>query len=503
MNIIIKQGDLLKESADLLALGVWQGTQDISGAAKAADKAMDGILTQALVDEEFGGKEGETLAVHTHGKLGARRVLLVGLGEKRAFGTETLRRAVAAVARYADKINAVEIHCELMANGLSPAAASQALTEGALLADYAYLAWKPQEARRLKKRGVSTLAIIENDAARIKAAEKGIALGEVMSRATIYARDLVNEPGRTMTPAHLKEHAERLAAHNRNIKLRVLDREACAKLGMGCFLAVAAGSDQEPYFLHLTYSPDKKKKALKKIALIGKGITFDSGGLSLKPNEAMETMKCDMAGAAAVLGVFSVLDDLEPDVEVHGLIAACENMPSGKAMRVGDIAVAMNGKSVEIMNTDAEGRLALADSLAFAEKKIKPDAAIDIATLTGACAVALGPDIAGIMSPDEKLATKLREAAQTAGERIWPLPLPREYASFVAGDHADLRNSSRVRLGGAITAGLFLREFAGSMSWAHLDIAGPAFAEREVNAYTKKGGTGFGVRLLLDLLKTF
>jgi len=505
MNIAVKKGDLHKDECDLLVLGAWEGAQEPRGAAKAADRALGGLLSVSMADEEFAGKAAETISLHTHGKLGAERLLLVGLGPKKGFGAEDLRRAFAAAVRHADKVNATEIRCELAAEGLSAAEAAQALTEGALLADYAYLAWKPQEARRRKKRGIVTLTIVENDPAKIRAIEKGIAIGEVWSRATIYARDLVNEPGQTMTPAHLREHAERLAKRNRNIRLKVLDREACARLGMGCFLAVAAGSDAEPYFLHLTYSPDKPHAAGKtdrKIALIGKGVTFDSGGLSLKPSEGMETMKGDMAGAAAVLGVFSALDDLKPGVEVHGLIAACENMPSGKAMRVGDVVASMDGKSVEILNTDAEGRLALADSLAYAHKKIKPDMALDIATLTGACMSALGPDVAGLMGTDRRQLEKIEKAAREAGEQVWRLPLPEDYASFIKGDHSDLRNTSRVRWGGAITAALFLREFAAGMPWAHLDIAGPFFAEREVNAYTRKGGTGFGVRLLLNFLKS-
>jgi leucyl aminopeptidase len=214
-------------------------------------------------------------------------------------------------------------------------------------------------------------------------------------------------------------------------------------------------------------------------------------------------MKCDMAGAAAVLGIFSVLADLEPSVEVHGIIAACENMVSGRAMRPGDIVTAMNGKSIEILNTDAEGRLALADSLAYVEKKIAPDMVVDVATLTGACMAGLGPDIAGLMTDSEKISGQLLNAAESSGEPVWRLPLPADYESFVVGEHSDIRNTSRVRYGGAITAGLFLKNFVEKTPWAHLDIAGPAFAERDINAYARKGGTGFGVRTLLNWLMGF
>jgi leucyl aminopeptidase len=506
MNIIFKKGKLLNEKADLLVFGAFSGTQTYAGNAKLADKALDGLLTAVTVEEEFGGKVGDILIAHTHGKIAANRVLVVGLGEKKSFNAEVARRAAAVVMRQADKTGATQIVCELMGGGVPPARLAQAMTEGALLADYVYLAYKPAEARRLLKRGVVTFAIVEEDAATLKAIGRGVALGEVMSRATVYSRDLVNEPAGNMTPRHLREHAEAIVKNNKNIKLKVLDAAACAKLGMNAYLAVAKGSDEPPCFLHLTYAPTidgTNATPRKKICLIGKGVTFDSGGLSLKPSEGMETMKCDMAGAATVLGIFSVIADLEPNAEVHGVIAACENMPSGKAMRPGDIVTAMNGKSVEILNTDAEGRLALADSLVYAEKKIKPDAIVDLATLTGACMIGLGPDIAGLMSNDEKMANRLEVAAQESGELIWRLPLLSDYNPFMAGDHSDFRNISRIRYGGAITAGLFLKNFVEETPWVHLDIAGPAFAERDINGYARKGATGFGVRTILNWLMGF
>ena len=484
----------MEEKADLLVFGVFSGAQSYSGALRAADKALGGLLTDAAAEERFGGKIGDRLALHTHGKLPANRILLVGLGDKKIFNAEAVRRAAGDIIRYADKIEAALIACGSFGDG-------QAMTEGALLADYKYLTFKPKEAARLNKRKPLTLTIVDSDAAAVRAIEKGIGIGEVCARATVYARDLVNEPASRMTPTHLKEHAERIAANDKNIKLKVLDAAACAKLGMGAFLAVAKGSDEPPFFLHLTYRPDRTNKTDRKIAIVGKGVTFDSGGLSLKPSEHMETMKCDMGGAAAVLGIFSVLSDIAPGVEVHGIIAACENMPSGRAMRPGDIVTSMNGKSIEILNTDAEGRLTLADALSYANAKIKPDVIVDLATLTGACMVALGTDIAGVMANNEKICDQILLSAKDAGEPVWRLPLPADYAPLVAGDHADMRNTSRAKYGGAITAGLFLKEFAETTPWAHLDIAGPAFAERDVLTYINKGGTGFGVRTMLNWLK--
>jgi leucyl aminopeptidase len=501
MNIITKKGNILEQKADLLVFGIFSGTQTYSGEVKAADKELGELLTVLTAEENFGGKLGDQLVLHTHGKIAASRVLLVGLGDKKTFNAEAARRASGEVIRFADKIEAEEIVCDLFGAGAERHSIAQAMAEGAFLADYKYLSFKPQEAKRLAKRKPMTLCFFGANTPAVRAIEKGVAMGEIYSRATVYARDLVNEPASHMTPTHLKEHAERLAQNDKNIKLKVLDKTACEKLGMNAFLAVAKGSDEPPYFLHLVYKPNKTGKNNKKVTVIGKAVTFDSGGLSLKPGNFMETMKCDMAGAAAVLGLFSVLNDIAPNAEVHGLVAACENMPSGKAVRPGDIATAMNGKSIEILNTDAEGRLTLADALSYSLLKIMPDLTIDLATLTGACVVALGTDIAGLMSNDEKLNAKLLLAAELAGEQIWPLPLPLDYESLIKGSHSDLINTSHVRYGGAITAGLFLKEFAGDAPWAHLDIAGPAFVERDVNSYMHKGGTGFGVRTMLNWLE--
>lgn len=506
MNIIAKQGDILKEKADLVVFGLFSGVQNFAGALKAADKALEGYATDAVTEEDFSGKTGEICVVHTHGKLPANRLAIVGLGDKKTFNDEAVRRAIGSVVRYAEKIEAKKI-CVAGWAWPDASSAGQAFCEGALLADYAFLNYLPAKNKKRAKRGLVELTVIEESATVAKTFQKGIVLGEISSRATIYVRDLVNEPASKLTPSHFLEHAQLVAKSSPNIKLSVLDKDACAKLGMGAFLGVAKGSDEAPYFLHLVYRPNGAKAQdtkLKKIALIGKGVTFDSGGLSLKPSNAMETMKCDMSGAAAVLGVFSVLADAEPNAEIHGLTAVCENMINGKAMRPGDIVTAMNGKTIEVLNTDAEGRLTLADALSFADKKIKPDVVIDLATLTGACMVALGDAVAGLMGNDDKLIKQISESAEAAGEAVWPLPLPSDYAALVVGDHTDLRNISRGKYGGALTAGLFLQEFVPeNAAWAHLDIAGPSFAERELSPYSVKGGTGFGVRTLLNWLKRF
>jgi leucyl aminopeptidase len=304
-----------------------------------------------------------------------------------------------------------------------------------------------------------------------------------------------------MTPVHLAEAATQVAlASNGLVKVKILDRAECAKLKMGAFLAVAQGADHEPKFIHLTYtSPRPTKKVL---AVVGKGVTFDSGGLSIKPADAMMTMKCDMAGAAAVIGFFATLARLKPRVNIHGVIAATENMVSGKAIRPGDIVHAANGKSIEILNTDAEGRLTLADAMTYVLKE-KPDAMIDLATLTGACLVALGEEITGLMTNDKVLGKQVLDAALKAGEKMWELPLEPRYRDLINSDIADLRNIATSRYGGSLTAGLFLQEFVENTPWVHLDIAGPAYAERPMSSYLGKGGTGHGVRTLVEFVEKF
>jgi leucyl aminopeptidase len=317
----------------------------------------------------------------------------------------------------------------------------------------------------------------------------------VFAQATWFARDLVNAPANEVHPTHLAQVATRLA-REAGLRVRVLGQPECGRLGMGAFLAVAAGSRQPPKFIHLTYAP--RGRARRRVALIGKGITFDAGGLDLKTAEGMLRMKDDMSGAAAVLGVLRALPRLAPPVEVHGLIAATENMPSGSAFRPGDVLRAMNGTTIEVGNTDAEGRLTLADALCYARARVEPDEVVDLATLTGACVIALGPLCTGLFANDQGLADRLLRAADQAGERFWQLPLIDEYRENLKSEIADLNNVGP-RGGGAITAGLFLREFAGDTPWAHLDIAGPAFTEKDL-PLAPKGATGVAVRTLLTYL---
>ncbi len=315
-------------------------------------------------------------------------------------------------------------------------------------------------------------------------------------------RDLVNTPGHDMTPSHLAEVAHTIAlASNDRVTVTIYEESECEEMGMGSYLAVGKGSQEPPKFIHLVYKP--KEETTKRVAVVGKGVTFDSGGLSLKPAQYMETMKCDMAGAATVLGLFSTLAKFDIPVEVHGIIAATENMPSGQAIRPGDIVKASNGITIEILNTDAEGRLTLADALVFAEKQ-NPDAIIDLATLTGACVVALGEEIAAMYSNNAELSEKLLASATTAGEELWRMPLYGAYDKLIDSKFADIRNTSTASgYGGSITAALFLQRFVKKdRAWAHLDIAGPAYAEKPLNAYTHHGASGYGVATLIQYLET-
>jgi leucyl aminopeptidase len=344
--------------------------------------------------------------------------------------------------------------------------------------------------------------------------QEGAGVAKQICKGVFLARDLVNEPAVHLNPSQIAAEAKKISAHsNGTISVKVLDRAECEKLGMGCFLAVAKGSDTEPEFVILHYKGDRgdargkgnmgNKVNMKKIVLIGKTIIFDSGGLSIKPPKAMETMKLDMAGGAAVLGLFSILGKLgksgksgQLGVEVYGILPACENMISGKATRPGDIAIALNGKSVEILNTDAEGRLALADALSYTEKYIKPDYIIDLATLTGAIMVALGDDIAGLFANDDMLAQQLKSAGEKEGELSWHMPLHKDYHKKMKSQIADLKNISSSSYGGAITAAVFLNEFVKKAKWAHIDIAAVAYNEGSEKGITPVGATGWGVKTI-------
>ena len=484
----------------LLVIPVPLGAKALPRSAAVFDKLLGGRLAGAMAEEKMSGKEGESAWVAADGVSKTKKILLLGAGPK-PFDISSARRFAATVLSQARSLRAADISLllpETLGAPLREIAA--AVCEGARLGDYRFLKYKDGEAKKRVEREPKVLRLLLADKKSVPAAVRGISEGELNARATIFARDLVNEPASVTTPKYLVGVAEAIAAAApKRIGLKILEKDQLQELGMGGLLAVAKGSDEPPYLIHLTYKPVKKPR--KRLAIVGKGLTFDSGGLSLKPSDSMEDMKIDMAGAAAMLGVMSVIAELAPDIEVHGIAGVCENMPSGKAVRPGDIIRTMSGRTVEILNTDAEGRVTLADTLHYALQN-KPDQIVDLATLTGACMVALGQEVAGVLSNSKPLAAKIMAGAATAGELLWQLPLQPEYADSLKSRVADLKNISGSRYGGAITAGLFLKEFVGDTPWAHLDIAGPAWAEKESVPHQPLGGTGFGVRTMLRLIQS-
>ncbi|MBI5370189.1 leucyl aminopeptidase [Candidatus Uhrbacteria bacterium] len=497
MDIFCKKGELQKEACDVLIVNEFEEVDEPGGATGAVNKSLDGLLRSLMKEEGFKGQAGQILLVRTSGAIPARRVLVVGLGRREDFCLESVREASASALNAIRSLKpktVVSILHGAGVGGLDPMACAQAMVEGMRLAAYVFARYKKQ-----KENGIGAFTIVTTDGRAIPKVKKGIAQGEKYAAGTLLTRDLVNTPAMDMRPIDLAQAAQAIAKKNSAVHVQVSGKTRLESMGAGGILGVAKGSDHEPFLVHLTYKP--KTRSRKKIVLVGKGVTFDSGGLSLKPADYMMSMKCDMAGAAAVLGVFSVIAELGIKQEVHGIFATVENMPSGCAIRPGDVVRSLSKKTVEVLNTDAEGRLILMDCLTLAGR-LKPQAIIDLATLTGACMVGLGDEITGVMANQPELAQSLLQAAAQTGEKMWELPLEKNYIKLLKSNVADLQNIGG-KWGGALTAGLFLQEFVDpKTSWAHLDIAGPAFAERDLNAYNKKGATGHPVRTLLSYLQS-
>jgi len=500
MKFTLETKDVIELAVDLLVFAAFEEKLDKAFGFKEADKELEGLLSTIAAEEDFTAKEDQSLLIHTHGRIGPGRVLLMGLGKREEFQLPDTRRYAASCTR-----QAIRRHCKTMAVTPPPVDASaqemaiQFLVEGANLGAYRFEKYRAKESQTehtLEPVHVS-LDPDRLNGDRTAPLSLAMARGEIMAGAVNWARDLVNEPGSVATPARLAELAQGLAKDG-DITCKVLGPKEIEKQKMRLLLAVASGSAMEPRFIHLTYKPKGKEKPKRKLVLVGKGITFDSGGLSLKPGNSMQDMKTDMAGAAAVLGVAKALSPLGIKAEVHLLVPTCENMPSGTSYRVGDVVTGMAGKSVEILNTDAEGRLILADALAYGVK-LGADEVIDLATLTGACMVALGPHVAGVMGNDRAMVERFLASARRVGEEVWPLPLPKRLKEQLKSPVADMKNVGD-RWGGALTAGLFLKEFVDKTTWIHVDIAGPANADKEWG-HILKGGTGFGVLSVLEYLR--
>jgi leucyl aminopeptidase len=467
--------------AAVLAVPVFSGRRVPGGVPVELDLAF-------LESRDFEGKPGQTQPLLADD---GTTILAVGVGDEADVDAEVLRRAAAAAAKAAWKAPTLALALlDAAPAELDRAKAAQAIAEGVALATHQFTTYKSTT----KPSALEAVTVLGRNAGPIT---KGIERGARIAEAVNLARDLVNEPPRAMTPRHLEDAARRVAEEH-GLALDVWDEVTIANEGLGGLGGVAAGSDEPPRLIHLRYEPPGARAT---IALVGKGITFDSGGLSLKTGDGMMTMKCDMGGAAAVITAIGAIAAVGAKVRVLAYAACTENLPSGKAIKPGDVLKIRNGKTVEVLNTDAEGRLVLADALSLAVEQ-KPDAIIDLATLTGACMVALGKDIAGIMGNNDDLIAQVQAAADRAGEQMWPLPLPPTYRKQLESEVADLKNIGVPNGGGALTAGLFLQEFVDDRPWVHLDIAGPAFRSDE-DGYLPKGGTGFGVRTLVELATNF
>jgi leucyl aminopeptidase len=471
------------EDADVLAVPVFEGGTLPDGSPVELDAGF-------LAAVDFQGKPGQTQALLADD---GSTILAVGVGKPDDIDAEALRRAAAAAVKGAWRAQRLATTLLDAAPAiLDRAIAAQAIVEGASLAAYRFVSYKSDP----KFCALESVSVVTGGRGGANV-QKAIDRGARIAAAVNVARDLVNEPPTSMRPVDL-EAAARRVADDAGLDLEVWDEDRIAAERLGGLAGVAAGSDEPPRLLRLTYNPPGARGT---VALVGKGITFDSGGLSIKSGEGMMTMKCDMAGAAVVIAAMSALPALGVKTRVIGYAACTENLPSGKATKPGDVLRIRNGKTVEVLNTDAEGRLVLADGLSLAVED-EPDAIIDLATLTGAVSVALGPDIAGLMGNDDALLDEVRAASDRAGEPTWQLPLPSRYRKYIDSEVADIKNIGQGNKGGTLTAGLFLQEFVGDRPWVHIDLAGPAFRDNE-DSYLPKGGTGYGVRTILELLSTY
>ena len=490
MNIKVLKKSILDIEADVIVVNLFEGVKIPGGVTGIVDKAYNNLISNFVIKKEkFEGKYGDIyeLPIVDAGK----KILVVGLGKQNDFSYTKVRDLSAKVARlcnsYKNAKKIVSILHGAGIAGLCPELCSQMIVEGVISGLYSFDKYKSEK----NSVNIKEFTIVETDKDKFKKAEIGAERGVIVARNLNMARDLINESSQYLYPETLAD----FAVKNSGVKTTVYNKTQIKKMGMNAFLAVGQGSVHEPKFIHMEYKPEKKSK--KKIAIVGKGITFDAGGLDLKPATSMLTMRDDMSGAAAVIATMKAISEIKPNVEVHGIIAACENMPSGSAYKPGDVIVAKTGRTIEIDNTDAEGRVTLADALAYAEE-LGVDEIIDIATLTGACMVALGTVASGILGNNDKKIKEFIEIAEKAGERFWQMPMYEEYGDTLKSDIADTKNTGG-RMGGTSAAGIFLSKFIKDTPWIHLDIAGTAFLDK-CNSEGIKNATGVGIRSLIKYI---
>ena len=497
LEISVLEAPVTEVATPLLVIPWFEEERAMPGAAEV-DGRMAGAVGVLLDRGDFRGRKDEyALLYPREGEIRAQRVLLVGLGKREKFGAEPLRRALGNAVRQAQRVGVGELAVLLPEPlaGVDAERLGQAAGEAVTLAAWEFRELKSQPPEEGPRVEITALALLAGGAARADV-ERGARVGEIAARGENLARELAARPGNVATPSHLASVAEELGRRH-GFAVTVLDREAMQAEGMGALLAVARGTDEEPRFIVI--GSMRGREGEPPVVLVGKGVTFDSGGISLKPAQNMEEMKYDMSGAAAVLGALQAIAELDLRINVVGLIPSAENLPSGKALKPGDVVRSHLGKTIEVVNTDAEGRLLLADALSYA-RRFRPAAVVDAATLTGACTIALGHHAIGLMGNDDALIAAVREAGERSGERCWVLPLWDEYRAQLDSDVADIKNTGG-RPAGTITAGWFLKEFATEFPWAHLDIAGTAYRD-EVPPYLRKGPTGVPTRLFVEWLRS-
>lgn len=499
MNVTVVKGNIADQSAAALVVSHFEGGQAPVGATEGLDQKLGGAIRALIASGDFKGKLGETAVLYPHGEILATRVIVVGLGRAEDFTLDRARQAAGAAAA-----RAVALGCRSLASvvhgaqtpGISIRAVGQACAEGSELGAYQFSEYKSKAAPKV----LNNLSLVDADPAKTDDLVQGAQVGQIIGECANFARDLVNQPPNVCTPSYMAAKADQLAAAF-GLKAKVMGLAQMRELGMGALLGVTSGSAEPPQFVVLEYWPTGSAPGQAPVVLVGKGITFDTGGYSIKQAGDMPEMKSDMGGAAAVLGAVRAAAMLRLPVPVVGLVPSCENMISGTAYRPADVLTALNGKTIEITNTDAEGRLILADALAYA-RRYNPAAVVDMATLTGAAMIALGRGGAAAMfSDDAVLLEKLKAAGDNSGERVWPMPLYPDYLEWMRSDVADLKNSAGDRYCGVGASAAFLKEFAEGYPWVHIDIAPVAFAVKgQIVKPYGAGGTGFGVRLMAALL---
>src|SRR5262245_30530415 len=501
LTIATVQANPTEVQTPLLVLQLFERDKKLSGAAADLDARTGGLLSRVLEAGDVTGTNDEVLPrCALPGSIGAERIVLVGVGKRADYTLERLRRGVGSAVRQAEKLAVRSLallldQVEKSSENMGAEMAARGAVDAAVLAAWDFREYKSAAPDQPPPQRVEQVTLVARNAAEKKSFDAVVPLAQISARAANLARQLASGPGNDVTPSFLAAAAEDIARRH-SLKVTVLDREQMRKEGMGALLAVAQGSEQEPRFIVLEYTKGPPKQA--PVALIGKGVTFDSGGISIKPAERMEDMKYDMSGAAAVLAALNAIAELELKTNVVGLIPCTENLPSGTAFKPGDVVRSLAGKTIEINNTDAEGRLILADALTYAQR-YKPAAIVDAATLTGAVVVALGAQAIGVMGNNGDLIEEIRAAGQRVGDRCWPFPLWDEYRELLDSNIADLKNSGG-RPAGTITGGWFLKEFAGETPWVHLDIAGTAYRDDAV-PYLRKGATGVPTRLFIEWVR--